>query len=419
MIRSRQLLCLAVAVLFGMGAGAADAAQGVGSPSKVAVTITKTGCRAAPARIRAGAVQFTISNRSLISQRFAIGTKTSARIRPGATALYPVTLDEPSVYSYRCIPNKGVTRRGSLRVAHNLIIETDMDFSDAMAIPYLMARADVEIAAIVVDGTGEARCPKGATNALTLAALVGRPNTPVGCGRPAPLQGTHAFPTVWRDLVDNLFVRIPVEAGPARSPAGSGDEVFRQAIASAPGRVDVLTLGPATELGGLLSTDPQLGGRIRSVTMMGGAVSVPGNITWPPGVGNPYAEWNFYVDPHAANVVFRSGVAVTLVPLDATNALPLNSAVAARLGQSPSATFVRKVIESLLPSTTLYFWDPLAAVAVVEPGISTYVEKRLAVVEGDGPQSGRVIETGDGGQVRVAVTADRSRFEESFASTLR
>ncbi len=169
----------------------------------------------------------------------------------------------------------------------------------------------------------------------------------------------------------------------------------------------------------LLAADPALGSRIRSVTMMGGAVGVPGNITWPPGVGNQYAEWNFYVDPHAANIVFRSGLPVTLVALDATNSVPLNLSVAARLGASPSAALVRRLIESLLPSTTLYFWDPLAAALLVEPAIGTYAQRQLAVVEGEGPESGRVVESADGGRISLVTAASRARFESSFASTLR
>ena len=222
-----------------------------------------------------------------------------------------------------------------------------------MALLYLLRRADVEVTAIVVDGDGEARCPRGATNALSLAALAGKPDIPVGCGRPRPLKGPHAFPKAWRDAADNLW-GLPRPARPARPPAGSGERVLRAALQSAPGRVDVLTLGPPTELAAvLLRRGAALRAKIRSVTMMGGAVGVPGNITLPPTIKNPHAEWNFYVDPIAANVVFRSGLPITLVPLDATNDVPLNAAVAARLGRSPSAAFVRRLIKSMPPSLLL------------------------------------------------------------------
>ncbi len=304
-------------------------------------------------------------------------------------------------------------------VPRNVIVETDMDASDAMALLYLLRRSDVEVTAIVVDGDGEARCPRGATNALSLAALAGKPGIPVGCGRSRPLKGTHAFPTGWRDAADNLW-GLPRPARPARPPAGSGERVFRAALQSAPGPVDVLTLGPPTELAAvLLRGGAALSGKIRSVTMMGGAVGVPGNITWPPTIKNPHAEWNFYVDPTAANVVFRSGLPITLVPLNATNDVPMNQAVAARLGRSPSAAFVRRLIKVYAPLHEMYFWDQLAAAVLVEPTIGRYAYKRLAVIEREGLESGRTVQAADGARVRVTVSADRARFERSFASTLR
>ena len=303
-------------------------------------------------------------------------------------------------------------------VPRNVIVETDMDVSDAMALLYLLRRADVEVIAIVVDGDGEARCPRGATNALSLAALAGKPDISVGCGRPRPLKGAHAFPTPWRDFTDNLY-GLPRPARPARPPAGSGEQVFRAALRSAQGRVDVLTLGPPTELAAvLLRGGAGVSAKIRSVTMMGGAVGVPGNITWPP-IKNPHAEWNFYVDPTAANVVFRSGLPITLVPLDATNDVPMNAAVAARLGRSPSAAFVRRLIKVYPPAADFYFWDQLAAAVLVEPTIGRYATKRLTVIEREGPESGRTVQAADGARVCVTIAADRARFERSFTATLR
>jgi inosine-uridine nucleoside N-ribohydrolase len=299
-----------------------------------------------------------------------------------------------------------------LRVSRPVIVETDMDASDAMAILYLLHRADVKVIAIVVDGDGEARCPAGARNALALAALAGKPDIPVGCGRPLPLQGTHAFPTAWRDAADHLW-RLPRPTGRTRRTAGSAQRVFRAALRSTPGRVEVLTLGPPTELAALLLRgDAALRDKIRSVTMMGGAVGVPGNVATA-----THAEWNFHIDPKAASIVVRSGLATTLVPLDATNHMPLSAAVAGRLGRSRSAAFVRRLLRSMPPS--LYFWDQLAAAILVEPAIGRYSYMRLAVVQREGPTSGRTVRAVGGGRVSVTVSADRARFERSFASTLR
>ena len=301
--------------------------------------------------------------------------------------------------------------------AHTVVVETDMGTDDVMALLYLLRRPDVRVAAIVVDGNGIARCPPGATNALSLAALAGKPKIPVGCGRKRPLEGAHAFPGEWRDGGAD-FWGLGRPAKPGRAPAGPGQRVLRSAIQSASRPVEVLTLGPPTELAAFLSASPALKGKIRSVTMMGGAVGVPGNIE-SPDIDNPYAEWNFYVDPYAANVVLRSGLPVTLVPLDATSSVPLNAAVARRLGRSPTAEFVRDLIKMFAPLQGQYFWDPLAAAILVEPAIGKYATKRVTVIEDEGSESGRTVERADGARVRVATFANRARFERSFSSTLR
>ena len=356
-------------------------------------------------------------NRSRVAQRFVIGAYASKRLKPGKRAVVEATLDEPGAYPYRCAPRRGAVRRGTFNVQHAVLIETDMAADDVMAILYLLMRPDVNVRAIAVDGTGEVHCPTGATNALSLIALAGKPSIPVGCGRSLPLQGRHAFPAPWRQRVDGFF-GLPLPATPAGSPAGSAEEVLRAAIEAAPGRVEVLTLGPPTEIAAALSSSPTVGSRLRSITMMGGAVDVPGNLA-AGGIANPYAEWNVYVDPHAVNVVFRSGVPVTLVPLDATRFVPMNMAVAGRLGQSATAAFVRRLIEWILPTGSYDFWDPLAATVLVDPAVASYAQKRLVVIEDEGAESGRMIERQSGPPVRTAISVDRSRFENTFVETLR
>lgn len=422
----RTLLALAAGfgVVAVVGAGSSSPARStVTEASLVNVSISAAACRAVPARVPNGAVRFTIRNRSGVAQRFRVAGATSTQVRAGRIINVQAILDEPGLRTYTCTPSRGTTRRGSLLVARNVLIETDMDASAAMSILYLLSRRDVEVAAIVVDGDGEARCPTGATNALSLTTLAGKPTVPVGCGRSMPLRGTHAFPTAFRDFTDRFF-GLPPPAAPGRAPNGTGEQVYRTAIEAAPGRVDVVVDGPSTELAALLSSDGALRQRIRSVTMMGGAIRVPGNMTWPPEIANRYAEWNFYVDPFAANVVLSSGIAITLVPLDATNHVPLSTRVVARLGSSPSGMYVRRLIESIAPpggadSDRFYFWDPLAASVLVEPAISSYAHMRLTVVEGEGPESGRAVPSSDGATVRVAMFADRARFETSFVTTLR
>jgi purine nucleosidase len=84
-------------------------------------------------------------------------------------------------------------------------------------------------------------------------------------------------------------------------------------IMSAPaGTFTLCPLGPLTNVAMALVREPRIAGRLREIVMMGGGFFEGGNIT-------PAAEFNIYVDPHAASVVFASGMRITVVPLDVSH----------------------------------------------------------------------------------------------------
>jgi inosine-uridine nucleoside N-ribohydrolase len=94
---------------------------------------------------------------------------------------------------------------------------------------------------------------------------------------------------------------------PVAEPAA---EFIRKIVRKYPREVTLITLGPLTNIATALSSDPELANMVRGVTMMGGSLS-GGNIT-------PAAEFNIYVDPEAARIVFQSGIPITMVGLDVT-----------------------------------------------------------------------------------------------------
>jgi inosine-uridine nucleoside N-ribohydrolase len=94
---------------------------------------------------------------------------------------------------------------------------------------------------------------------------------------------------------------------PVATPA---PDLIRQIVRRYPGEVTLITIGPLTNVATALNSDAELAGMIRGLVMMGGSLS-GGNIT-------PAAEFNVYVDPEAARIVFQSGIPVTMVGLDVT-----------------------------------------------------------------------------------------------------
>ncbi|MFO8033330.1 MAG: nucleoside hydrolase [Desulfohalobiaceae bacterium] len=97
---------------------------------------------------------------------------------------------------------------------------------------------------------------------------------------------------------------------PTLSARSAAEEILCQ-TANSPGPLSLITLGPLTNIALALQQDPDLPSKIQEMIIMGGAYTVPGNIT-------PAAEFNIYVDPEAADLVFRSGINITAVGLDVT-----------------------------------------------------------------------------------------------------
>jgi inosine-uridine nucleoside N-ribohydrolase len=307
--------------------------------------------------------------------------------------------------------------------AQPVIVDTDMAADDWLAILYLLQHPDVEVQAITVVGTGEAHCAPGVQNALDLVALAGRPEIPVACGRETPLAGDHTFPRTWRERVDSLL-GLSLPRNPNAPYAGSAVELLTRTVLRSAQPVHLVALGPLTNVAQAIEASPELVEGLQRVTIMGGAVNVPGNVRASSDTGNDWAEWNIYADPHAAGVVLESGAPITLVPLDATQDVPVTTGFQKTLRrdrETPAAEFVHRVLAqkaSDIDSGWYYFWDPFAAAVVADETLATFQEMLLTVVEEEGPQSGRTLVSSAGNPVRVADGADAARFEKLFLETL-
>lgn len=308
--------------------------------------------------------------------------------------------------------------------AQPTIIDTDMAPDDWMAIHYLLRRPDVDVKAITVAGTGETHCVPGVQNALNLAGLAGRPEVSVACGRETPLEGDHIFPTAWRDRADTL-AGLSIATNPKPASQQKAFQLLASTIQSLPSKVVIITLGPLTNLAETLQYNPSLVDKVKMVYVMGGAFDVPGNIALSnAGIDNSVAEWNIFIDPHAAAVVLKSGIPVTFVSLDATNQTPITEDFYNRLGKersTPAAEFVYRLLTrqfDMIRAGLSWFWDPLTAVISTDESLGTFAERSVTVVEEEGPESGAMRVTENGSSVRIAMTVDSQRFETLFLDVL-
>ena len=191
-----------------------------------------------------------------------------------------------------------------------IIIDTDPGQDDAFAILFALGSPDeLEVVGVTAVG-GNVPLALTAVNALKVVELAGRPDIPVFAGCPAPMV---------RPLMTAEYVHGETGLDGADLPEPATrlqDEhavnYMVRAIMEAPeGDITVCTLGPMTNLAMAMTMEPRIIPRIREVVLMGGGFFEGGNAT-------PAAEFNIFVDPHAAHKVFASGAPVTMAGIDCT-----------------------------------------------------------------------------------------------------
>jgi pyrimidine-specific ribonucleoside hydrolase len=305
-----------------------------------------------------------------------------------------------------------------------VVIDTDMGSDDWMAILYLLQRTDISIQAITVIGTGMGHCDPGVGHALGLVALANHAPVPVACGRETPMVGNHTFPDGWRTSADTFMsTGLTLPEGQNPISGKTAVELLASVLQSSSEKVTLLETGPLTNLAEFLQSTPAAAKNIEMVYIMGGAVHVPGVVGADSFIDNQVAEWNIYVDPHAANIVFKSGVPITLVPLDATNQVKITDDFYRHLQAghlTPEATWIFDLFtkERGYFQAQNYFWDQLTAAVLTDESLVTFEDDALCVVEDEGPQCGQTKIAAGCPNIRVAVSVDKARFEQVFLDTL-
>ncbi|WP_371054906.1 nucleoside hydrolase [Rhodosalinus sp. K401] len=192
-----------------------------------------------------------------------------------------------------------------------IIIDTDPGQDDAVAILLALASPEeIEVLGITAVA-GNVPLPLTARNARVVCELAGRRDIPVfaGCERPLERPLVTAEHVHGRTGLDGPV--LPEPTMPLQD-AHAVDFIVETLRAEAPGAVTLCPLGPLTNIATAFRQAPDIVDRVAGIILMGGAYFEVGNIT-------PAAEFNIYVDPEAADIVFRSGAPLTVMPLDVTH----------------------------------------------------------------------------------------------------
>lgn len=253
----------------------------------------------------------------------------------------------------------------------HIIFDTDPGIDDSLA--FLLALASPEI---VLDGIsivhGNSPAAQGTINALSVLELAGATHIPVHKGCELPLvQPSLLAPETHGDRGLGYAVLKEPQTSPQ---VRHGSDFLIDQIMSNPGEVTLVGIGPLTNVALAIRQEPRIVENVKEVFIMGGALRHEGNTT-------PLAEFNTFVDPHAAHIVFHSGMPITLTPLDVTYQCILKKGDVNRLSriESPVTRFIAEATRFYMEFHDEYqridgcvINDPLTLALTFMPGLCDY-----------------------------------------------
>ena len=253
-----------------------------------------------------------------------------------------------------------------------IIIDTDPGVDDALAFLLALASPELQLEALTTT-QGNVTLDKATRNALSILELCHASHIPVAAGSMYPLV---------QPLRAATYVHGESGVGNSQLPEPGTKPIARHAVdyliervLAEPGEISIFPIGPLTNIAMAIRKEPRFAKAVKELVIMGGAIHENGNVT-------PQAEFNIIVDPHAAHIVFHSGMPITLVPLDATHKCLLLQKHVDRLMQidSPVSRFIREAVELYLKVSvelgyaSCALHDPLTLATIIAPELLTLKE---------------------------------------------
>ena len=278
-----------------------------------------------------------------------------------------------------------------------IILDTDLamgvpgsDIDDGFALALVLAESALSLE-LVTTVNGNADVESGSLLSLELLERLGARHIPVIQGAAAPLQ----FPDRRRGAPEAIRAQFGHRSP---QPGYAAAEIAARAAAE-PGELTVVAIGPLTNIAAAISLDPDFARNVKEIVIMGGVFMEHTNRQGMPG------EFNFWIDPEAADAVLRSGAPLRVVGLDVTLKVRLTREDAERMrdGDTPFASFAGDYTVGWIdylasknpgdPEAALScaLHDPLAIAALVHPEFMTWQQAHVAVVTGPSIARGHAV----------------------------
>jgi len=311
-----------------------------------------------------------------------------------------------------------------------IILDTDMamgvlgsDIDDGFALALALAEPSISVE-LVTSVNGNADVESGSFLSVELLHRLGHPDIPVVQGAAAPL----VFPDKRRGAPDY----VQRDFGHRKPQPGFAAAEIARRIDAEPGELTIVAIGPLTNIAAAINLDPDLPSKVKEIVIMGGVFLGHTNSEVKPG------EFNFFVDPEAADAVVRSGAPIRLVGLDVTVQVQLTREQATEMTSSDSefsqfaGEYTIAWIDHLLKQhpgdpfagKSCAMHDPLAVAAVSHPQLMTWKDAYVQVVTGPSVARGVVVadflanENPPRPNVKIATEVDADGFVQYFLDQL-
>lgn len=293
-----------------------------------------------------------------------------------------------------------------------IIIDTDPGKDDALAIVLLALSNQVDIQAITTVA-GNTDIQNATNNARFVIELLNM-DIPLYSGAEKPLSRELIIANVHGDTGLS-----GVEITKAEPLTNNAADKIIEIVRKYPNQISLVVIGPETNIAQAFSKDPELPQLIKQLIIMGGAINCPGN-------KNRVAEFNLFVDPEAANIVFNSNCPITLIPLDICNSTPLFMDDFNQLNNPPIALAVKsmmvpyiKAIKAFEGQEGALVYDALAGYFLINPSAFELIPMDVRIeTKGDLTRGMSVADKRTWGDkipnVQVVTKLNRNQFLQDF-----
>jgi purine nucleosidase len=275
-------------------------------------------------------------------------------------------------------------------MSKRILIDTDPGIDDSLAILLALASPEVKIEGITTIH-GNCSVDQATINALSILELSNAKGITVAKGFPIPFVQPSLLAAETHGDAGLGYAKLPEPRG--RPELRHASDFLIEKVMSNSGELTLVAIGPLTNVAFAIRREPRIVDAVKEAIIMGGTIRYPGN-------ASPLAEYNVFVDPHAAHMVYHSGMRITLVPLDVTYQCILTSEDVKQLQKNSSP------VSSFIDDSTRFYMefhdeyqkiagcainDPLALALTFAPELCDYQELYVDVDISGGVSMGKTL----------------------------